>query len=241
MPYQDRGIDASRKIYSLFSCLDTQTYGEVALEIEYWIDLVLIQQLTTVDKLVEDVSALAWTTYCCPASFSRFLKEFRDSPRRSTQAKSFVNEFCAQVFRWFTAASVEDLAMAWQEGTVANGGGYGFVNAASFIGHLIDCDLLDHDLVRLHLIRSLTIHRYPHLVTPAETVRTNAIYRLFVVAGSTLLQGLLKPEDVQICFETLGRQSSRLGGVDRLSAARTRSQSLMLDGMYRLSAAKLEV
>ena len=242
MTDKDCVIDASTKIYSLFSCLDTQTYDKVALEIEYWIELVLTQQLTTVDNLVEGVSALAWTTYCCPASFARFLKEFRDSPHRSAQARSFVDEFCARVFRWFAAASMEDLAMAWQEGMVANGGGYGFVNAASFIGHLICCDLLDHNLVQLHPIRSLTIHHYPRLITPAETVRTNAIYRLFVVAGSTLVQGLLKPKDVQICFETLGRESSRLGRIDRLSTARTlKSQSSMLNGRYRLSTAKLEV
>ena len=203
MPYQDRGAVVSRRIYSLLSCLDTQAYDKVAPQVGYWTELALTQQFTTVDKLVEDISGLAWTTYRCSASFARFLKEFRDSPHRSTQARSFVDDLSTRVFCWFAAASAEDLAMAWQEDTVASGGGYGFVEAASFVGHLIDRGLLDHELVRLHLIKPLTTYYHPRFITPAEIVRANAIYRLFVAAGNTLVQGLLDPEDVRDCFGIL--------------------------------------
>jgi len=156
MSYQNRGISVSEKIFWLFSCLNTQTYDEVAPKIEHWIELALTQEFTTVDKLVEDVSGLAWTASSCPASFARFLREFRDSSRRSTQAKSFVDEFCTRVFLWFAAASAEDLGMNGHSGRVASGGGYGLIEAASFVGYLIRGGLPDRDIVRLHLIKSLT-------------------------------------------------------------------------------------
>jgi hypothetical protein len=97
--------------YTGFSPVSTPTYDEVAPKIEYWIELALTQQLTTVDKLVEYVSDIAWTSHRSPASFARFLQEFRDSPRRSAQARSFVDDLCTRVFRWFIAASAEDLEM----------------------------------------------------------------------------------------------------------------------------------
>jgi len=37
------------------------------------------------------------------------------------------------------------------------------------------------------------------------------IYRLFVVAKDTLLQGLLEPEDVQACFKALDAKISLKG------------------------------
>ena len=205
MSYGNRGIGASKKIYQLFSYLDTRAYDEVTPKLEYWIELALTQQFTTVDKLVEEVSSLPWTGRRSPASFTRFLKEFRDSPLRSTQARSFVDEFCTRVFWWFVAASAEDLGMKNYEytTTVARYGGSGFIEAASFVGHLIECGLLDHELVRLHLIKSLTTHLYPRPGQPEETVKINAICRLFVAAGNTLVQGLLEPEDVQVCFKIL--------------------------------------
>lgn len=211
MPYQDRGVAVSRKIYTLFTCLDVETYEEVAPKIEYWTEWAFSQQLTTVDKLVEHLSDLAWTTYRCPASFARFLREFRDSPRRSPQAKLFVKEFCARVFWWFAAASAEDLAMAWQKDTVAGGGGCGFVEAASFIGHLIEYDMLDHKLVRQHLVKPLTTHHYSQPGAPEELVRVYAVGRLFVAAGTPLLQGLLEPEDVRLCFKMLEIRLTRDG------------------------------
>ena len=234
MPYSKRGIGVSKQIYTLFSHLNTQTYDEVAPKIEYWIEWALTQQLTTADKLVEEISSLAWTSHCSPASVGRFLKEFRDSSRRSTQAKYFVDGFCTRVFRWFAAASAEDLAMNEYSGTVANRGGCGFIEAASFVGHLIDCSLLDHALVRLHLIKPLTTHYYPQPRRPEGIVRVNAICRLFVAAGSTLVQGLLEPEDVRVCFEILGTQPSRPDGIEGLPATKLQVQcATHRDAPYR--------
>jgi len=224
MSYQNRGISVSERIFWLFSCLNTQTYDEVAPKIEYWSELALTQGFTTVDKLVEDVSGLAWTTSRCPASSARFLKEFRDSSRRSTQAKSFVDEFCIRVFLWFAAASAEDLGMNGHSGRVASGGGYGFIEAASFIGYLIRGGLLNHEIVRLHLIKPLTAHCYPRPETSAETVRANAICQLFAVAGSTLVQGHLEADDVRVCFEILRTQLSKPGGIKGLSATKLEVQ-----------------
>ena len=219
MPYQDRDIGVSRKIYSLFTHLKIRTYNEIAPKIEYWIELALTQQLTTIDKLVEHVSGLAWTSSRCPASFARFLKEFRDSPQRSTQARSFVDELCTRVFWWFAAASAEDLVMNYS-GTVASDGGYGFMEAASSVGHLIERGLLDHELVRLHLVKPLTTHHYPQPEGPEATLKANAICRLFFAAGSTLAQGLLEPEDVQVCFKLLEIHLTRHGKTGGLSLAK---------------------
>ena len=223
MPDQDRGIDVSRKIHSLFFCLDIYTYDEVTPEIEYWTELALTQQFTTVDKLAEEVSFLPWTTYRCPASFTRFLKEFRDSPRRSTQARSFVNDLSTRLFWWFAAASAGAFATNLHTTTVTKNGGRSFVEAARSVGYLIRCDLLDHELVRLHLIKPLTTYYYPRLETSAETIRAKAIYRLFNVTGNTLVQGLLEPGDAQVCFEILGTQSA-LGGTEWLPAAELKVQ-----------------
>ena len=110
--------------------------------------------------------------------------------------------------------------MDGHSGTVTSGGGHGFIEAALFVGHLIQRGLLDHNLVRLHLIKPLTAHYYSLLDTPAETVRANAICVLFDVAGFTLVQGPLEPEDVRVCFEILGAQSSRPGGTKGLSATK---------------------
>ena len=210
MSYDNRGTIVSNRIYWLFSILDTPTYDEVAPKIAYWIELALTQQLTTVDQLVEHVSRIAWTRHSS-ASFARFLQEFRDSPRRSAQARSFVIDLCTRIFRWFAAASTEDLVTDWNSCSVAMNGGCGFVEAASSVGNLTECGLLDHGLVRLHLIKPLTAHYYSSPETLAEPVRANAICQLFAVAGSTLVHGLLEPEDVQVCFELLEIHLSRYG------------------------------
>ena len=104
--------------------------------------------------------------------------------------------------------------------TVATRGGYGFIEAASFVGNLIEYGLLDHELVQLHLIKPLTTHDYPEPGKPEETVRVHAICRLFVAAGSTLVQGLLEPEDVRACFKILEAHLSRHGTTAGLSHAK---------------------
>jgi hypothetical protein len=57
------------------------------------------------------------------------------------------------VLNSFNGGSYNDL----ERGTVASGGRCDFVEAASFDGNLIECDLVDHELVRLHLIKPLNI------------------------------------------------------------------------------------
>jgi hypothetical protein len=110
--------------------------------------------------------------------------------------------------RMTTVTSVEELnpnLFPGGTGMVASGGGGpGFIRAASFVGHLIESGLLSHELVQQHLIKSLINHQdndNQHHTSGA--VRSTAIYELFTAAGNTLLQGLLEPDDVQVCFHKL--------------------------------------
>ena len=180
-------------------------YHQTASKIEYWIEYVLREGFITVDELVEGVSSVAWggvQDYYA----ARFLKEFYDAPHRSEQARSFVSQLCPCVLRWFTIASTEDLN-SWfgTPSLISSGGASGFINAASFVGHLIERRLLSHELVQRHLTKPLTNHyddgdrnvKYP------GATRAQAIYRLLTAAGNTLLQGLLEPDDVQACFDIL--------------------------------------
>jgi hypothetical protein len=73
--------------------------------------------------------------------------------------------------------------------------------------------LLSHDLVRRHLVKPLVAHHGYNIH------RARAIYQLFVAAGKTLFQGLLEPEDVKVCFETLDTSASR-AGIEGYDAAR---------------------
>ena len=215
--YHNRAISISAKISSLFRLLDELTHDEIAPKIEYWIELALTQQFTTVDELVEQVSLLVWNGLRSCTSFSRFLREFRDSPRRSAQARSFVDNICTRVFRWFVAASAEDLGEDSNDGIAAIGGGNSFMRVALYVGQLIKCDLFSHELVRLHLIKPLITHHYPSPNGAAESIRANGICRLFWNAGDTLLRGLLEPEDSRVCLEILGARLSRPGGVTGFS------------------------
>ena len=162
----------------------------------------------TVDELVEGVSYVAWEGGGSYVSVGRFLKEFRDAPHRSERAGSFVTRLCSHVLRWFAIASAEDLGMERYGSLVASGGGNGFVRAASLVGHLIECGLLSHKLVRQHLIKPLIYQDDGGAKCIWESVRANAIYQLFIAAGNTLLRGLLEVEDVRVCFETLDAQIS---------------------------------
>ena len=209
--FHNRHAFITSKICSLLISLtqEPSEYDKIAPNIEYWIEYVLREQFTTVDELVEAISWVAWNAGDTSENIARFLKEFRDAPCRSDQARFFVIKLCDHVLRWFAIASVEDLPIGESQkmGSIATWGG-SFTRAASFVGHLIGYGLLGHDLVRRHLVKPLISHRYvnrshPGLWLPGEAARANAIHRLFIAAGNTLLQGLLAPEDVQACFETL--------------------------------------
>jgi len=105
----------------------------------------------------------------------------------------------------FAAASAETLE-PWKGtaiGKVGRWGGGGFVNAASFTGHLIERGLPDHDLVRRHLVKPLIAHHYVNADDVGRSFRAMAIYYLFVAAKDTLLQGLLEPEDIEACFKAM--------------------------------------
>ena len=205
--FHNRHSFIASKVRSLFSSLTQypSNYDEITPKIEFWIEYILRGKFTTVDELVEGVSPMAWDQDGSYASVGRFLKEFYNAPRRSEQARSFVDKLCEYVLRWFAIAAVEDLWMGYTSSSpsVANGGGEGFVRAASFVGHVIECDVLNQDLVRQYLIKSLTAHQYTKHRGSHEIVRAIAISRLFIAAGNTLLRGLLEPEDVEVCFNTL--------------------------------------
>ena len=207
------------KIRSLLILLTNEPsrFDEVASKIGYWIEYVICEGLVTVDELVEGVSEVAWNEGGSFASVARFFKEFHDTPHRSGQARSFVAQLYTYVLQWFAIASVDDLS-SWSRVyfSISPGGGSGFVRAASFVGHLIESGLLAHDLVRRHLIKSLTSHDYHHLgdKNSPGTIRANAIYQLFAAAGNTLLQGLLEPEDAQACFGILDTRRGWIGGFE---------------------------
>ena len=170
---------------------------------------------------MENVSSVAWYSVSHP-SVARFLKEFRDAPYRSKQAKSFVDELCPHVLRWFAAASAENLSVDpdgrfW----VPMEGGEGFVRAASFVGYLIEWGLLTSpDLVRRHLVKPLIAHHYGNGDDAQRSVRAMAIYQLFVAARGSLLQGLLEPEDVRACFKILDTTKITLDGIAGPDAAK---------------------
>jgi hypothetical protein len=196
--YHNRQPALAAKIRNLLRSLSPSTYNEVAPKIEYWIEYVIAEEFTTIDDLVEQVSPVAWGVGSY-SDISRFLKEFRDTPRRSESMRSFVDQLCTYVLRWFAIAAAEDIPTSSNadDSSVTTGGWSGFARAASFVGHLIECGLISHDLARRHLVKPLITHfSYDHY-------RARAIYELFNVPGNSLLQGLLDPGDVQVCFKML--------------------------------------
>jgi len=207
--YCNRGIVITAKISSLLSSLKPSTYDEISPKLGYWIEHALTQQSMDADDLAERLSPLAWDRGSeSSRAIARFLKQFRDAPSRSEEARSFVDRLCSRVFRWFAAASAENLAQ-WDGvdvGKVTRRGGQGFIRAASFVGHLIECGVLDRELVRRHLIKPLISHQHTNTNDIRRSFRAMAIYELFVAARDTLLQGLIEPEDVQVCFEMLNPQ-----------------------------------
>jgi len=220
--YHDRQVVLASNICNLLYDLSSSTYDEIAPKIEYWIEYVLSEQITTTDGLAERVSAVAWEGRGSHPDISRFLKEFRNAPHRSEQARSFVDGLCLYLLRWFAVASAEDLWTNWHKAPVSKSGGPGFIRAASFMGHLIECDLLGREPVRQHIFKPLTNHYYNPGNLSKQSIGANAIYKLFTAAGHTLLQGLLEPEEVQDCFRTLEARVSlgAINGIDVWDATR---------------------
>ena len=195
---------------------EPSVYGNITPKIEFWIEYVLREHFTTVDELVEGVSSVAWDRCNSYTSIARFLKEFRDAPHRSEQARSFVDKLCEHILRWFAIVSMENLSLDKQPDLVgkARDGGCP-IGTASLIGQLIEHDMLSHELVRRHLVKPLIAHHYTDRDDVQRSIRTMAIYHLFNTAGNTLLQGVLDPEDVQDCFKALDvKTSPRVRGPD---------------------------
>ena len=198
--YHNYKDSISSKIYSLLLDLAIlpSKYDQITPKVEYWIEYVLREQFTTIDELVEGVSYVAWDMGRTEIPIVlRFLKEFRNAPHRSEHGRAFVDEFCRHILRWFAITASE--SHHGLKNSVASGGGDGFVRVASFVGQLIETGLLSHDLVRRHLIKPLITHNDDD----DDIHRSYVIYELFVFAGSTLLQGLIEPDDVQLSFQIL--------------------------------------
>ena len=214
--YHNRRGPICAKIRSLLISLSNEplNYDRIAPKVEYWIEYVLREGFATVDELVEGVSGVGWDGGGSYANVARFFKEFYDAPHCSEQARSFVSQLCHYILRWFAIAFTEDLW--WASGSsLSIRGAPGLVSAASFVGHLIDRELLSHEFVRRHLTKSLTNHHDGdnHTSSPVAT-RAKAIHQLFTAAGNTLLQGLLEPGDAQACFDILDTWSQRGIGID---------------------------
>jgi hypothetical protein len=223
--FHNRQIVLAETICNLLYDLEPSTYDEIAPNIEYWVHYAITEKLTTIEDLVERVSPVAWSDRGSHSHISRFLKEFRDTPGRSEQTRSFVDGFCLHILRWFSVASADDLGANSDTGLVSRSGGFGFIRAASFVGHLIEYGLLNRDLVRRHLSKPLTKHRHndeDDNDTVKRAIRANAIYTLFTISGNFLLRGFLEPEDVQACLETLEARISlgEIAGLDSCSTAR---------------------
>ena len=207
MGYDDCKNVLVAKVIRLLCSLTPSTYDELAPKIEYWIEYTITEQFTTPKGLAEQLSTKVWSNET--AEVAHFLKELRETPNCSEPMRSFVDELCLRVLRWFAGASADSFKMDdyRARGSVPIDGGKGFVNVASFVGHLIERGLVDRELVRRHVVKPLTLYNknQPYL---SLDIRANAIYQLFVVAGDTLLQGFLEPGDVQVFFDTLDTQAS---------------------------------
>jgi hypothetical protein len=181
---------------------------------------VLCEGFITVDELVEGVSGVAWKdVQGSHANVGRLLREFSDAPRRSVQARSFVSQLSLYTLRWFAIASIENIGKYpngyYVGGSISSGAESGFINAASFIGYLIKWGLLSRQLVQRHLTKPLTSHLDNDVYeeSPGAT-RAKVVYQLLTVAGDTLLQGLLGPDDVQDCFNMLDARPHEKMGFD---------------------------
>lgn len=211
--YHNRGSVIGGKIHDLIFSLNSSTYDETSPKIGFWIEHALTEQSINAADLVERLSSIPWNG--CSSTVARFLKEFRDAPHSSQQARSFVDKLCSHILRWFAAGSAENLTTSSidQHRTyeVAVGGGNGFLRLASFVGSLVGQGLFGHELVRRHLVKPLIAHHYTDRDDAERSVRAIAIYYLLAAAGNTLVQGLLDPSDVQACFKALDTKISLEG------------------------------
>ena len=214
---ENRQAVLTANICNLLYDLGPSTYDEIRPKVEFWIDYVLEERFMTTSELADRLTSVAWDSRSSQSDISRFLKEFRDGLHRSELVRTFIGEFSTAILRWFSVASSEDLWVNWTEALVSKSGGVGFMRAASFVGHLIECGLLDHSLVQRHVLKPLTAHYYNESNFRKQAVRAHAIYGLFTTAGNTLLQGLLKPEEVEECFDKLKIRVSigDIGGMDK--------------------------
>ena len=225
------------KISSLLISLppNPPEYDKIAPKIVFWVEYVLSEGFATVGELVEGISRVIWDGCSSYASVAWFLKEFRGAPRRSEQARSFVDRFCEHILRWFAITSVENLG--WYSGSIARCGGKGFVRTAELVGYFIEYGLLSHELVRQHLVKPLIAHHYTDGNDAGGIIRANAIYKLFITAGNTLLRGLLEPEDVQVCFQIVNaKKGSDPGKLQVWCAVRSGSSHHNLTYSARNSA-----
>lgn len=216
--YHHRRSVIGTKICHLLQRLLSDSYESVSPSVGFWIEHALTEQSMDVDDLVEQVSFMAWTRYGFSRSVARFLREFRDAPHRSEKSKSFVDKFTSRVVLWFAAASAESLTMRAidQNRTyaVTVGAGEDFIRAASFVGYIVEWDLVSREFVRQNLVKPLISHYYYEEYESERIqrcIRTMAIHRLFVAAKNTLLQGYLEPRDVQVCFDYLDARISLKG------------------------------
>lgn len=185
-------------------------YRKIAQKIEFWIEYTFRERIMTVDRLVWGVSLMRWDGGDSYTNVGRFLKEFRDTPHRSEQARSFVDKLCEDTLQTFAIKSAGNVSMG-QDSSLGPGGAKGFIGRASLIGYFIERGLLSHEFVRRHLVKPLIAHHYTDCDGDQKSVRAMVIYQLFVAARDILLQGLLEPEDIQACFETLDTEISLEG------------------------------
>ena len=90
------------------------------------------------------------------------------------------------------------------------------INTALSVGHLVERGLFNRELVRRHLVKPLITHRYVDGVkVHQKSFRAETIYHLLSTAH-TLLQGLLEPVDIEICFKMLESEipPGRVPGLD---------------------------
>ena len=202
--YHNRKGPICSKIRSLLSLLtrEPSEYDQLTQKIGWWIEYVLREGSVTVDELVEEVSYVALDDGGSFADVGRFLKEFRDAPNRSEEARSFITQLCLHTLRWFAIGSAED---TWWSSSVLFRDRHGFIRAASFIANLIEWGLLSQELVQQHLIKPFINNHLDDDNTKysAGLARACVIYQLFDEAGNTLLRGLLETQDVQACFTIL--------------------------------------